>query len=190
MRLHDGKPHYCWLPLQKRTEKDTVSGEVHLRMQWSSEDLDNPVDAVLNLTVDLALHGIGLSVVESSVKALPREVKRSLVSFCSPSAFRHVSTSLQLSCLYTNLAWSMLNCKPFLTHCVTCFRCSMHCLRTSTWTTSTLQPTSLLALLSSQCRLTTSCCHPLTQWCCATAAQVCLNSLSASSPAARHFILQ
>lgn len=79
MRLHDGKPHYCWLPLQKRTEKDSVSGEVHLRMQWSSEDLDNPVDAVLNLTVDLALHGIGLSVVESSVKALPREVNNSLV---------------------------------------------------------------------------------------------------------------
>ena len=79
MRLHDGKPHYCWLPLQKRTEKDSVSGEVHLRMQWSSEDLDNPVDAVLNLTVDLALHGIGLSVVESSVKALPREVNNSIV---------------------------------------------------------------------------------------------------------------
>lgn len=77
MRLHDGKPHYCWLPLQKRTEKDTVSGEVHLRMQWSSEDLDNPVDAVLNLAVDLVLHGIGLSVVESSVKALPREVAHS-----------------------------------------------------------------------------------------------------------------
>ena len=74
MRLHDGKPHYCWLPLQKRTERDSVSGEVHLRMQWSSEDLDNPADAVLNLAVDLVLHGIGLSVVESSVKALPREV--------------------------------------------------------------------------------------------------------------------
>lgn len=74
MRLHDGKPHYCWLPLQKRNEKDSVCGEVHLRMQWCSQDLDNPVDAVLNLAVDLALHGIGLSVVESSVKALPREV--------------------------------------------------------------------------------------------------------------------
>lgn len=82
MRLHDSKPHYCWLPLQKRTEKDTVSGEVHLRMQWSSEDLDNPVDAVLNLAVDLVLHGIGLSVVESSVKALPREVMHSCVLTC------------------------------------------------------------------------------------------------------------
>lgn len=74
MRLHDGKPHYAWLPLQKRTDRDSVSGEVHLRMQWISEELDTPADAALNLVVDMLLHGIGLSVVESSVKALPREV--------------------------------------------------------------------------------------------------------------------
>ena len=74
MRLHDGKPHYTWLPLQKRTDRDSVSGEVHLRMQWTSQELDTPADAALNLVVDMLLHGIGLSVVESSVKALPREV--------------------------------------------------------------------------------------------------------------------
>lgn len=74
MRLHDGKPHYTWLPLQKRTDRDSVSGEVHLRMQWISEELDTPADAALNLVLDMLLHGIGLSVVESSVKALPREV--------------------------------------------------------------------------------------------------------------------
>ena len=74
MRLHEGKPHYTWLPLQKRSDKDNVSGEVHLRMQWISEELDTPPDAALNLAVDVLLHGVGLSVVESSVKALPREV--------------------------------------------------------------------------------------------------------------------
>ena len=74
MRLHEGKPHYTWLPLQKRSDKDNVSGEVHLRMQWVSQELDIPADAALNLAVDVQLHGIGLSVVESSVKALPREV--------------------------------------------------------------------------------------------------------------------
>ncbi|KAL3144166.1 hypothetical protein ABBQ32_003950 [Trebouxia sp. C0010 RCD-2024] len=78
MRLHDGKPHYAWLPLQKRTDRDSVSGEVHLRMQWVSEELDTPADAALNLVVDMLLHGIGLSVVESSVKALPREVFHAL----------------------------------------------------------------------------------------------------------------
>ena len=77
MRLHDGKPHYTWLALQKRTDRDNVSGEVHLRMQWISEELDTPADAALNLAVDVLLHGIGLSVVESSVKALPREVGHS-----------------------------------------------------------------------------------------------------------------
>lgn len=80
MRLHDGKPHYAWLPLQKRTDRDSVSGEVHLRMQWVSEELDTPADAALNLVVDMLLHGIGLSVVESSVKALPREVCLCVVS--------------------------------------------------------------------------------------------------------------
>ena len=79
MRLHEGKPHYTWLPLQKRTDKDSVSGEVHLRMQWISQELDTPTDAALNLAVDVLLHGIGLSVVESSVKALPREVKSRLL---------------------------------------------------------------------------------------------------------------
>ncbi|DBA93880.1 TPA: hypothetical protein ACH3X3_013925 [Trebouxia sp. C0006] len=78
MRLHEGKPHYTWLPLQKRTDKDSVSGEVHLRMQWISQELDTPADAALNLAVDVLLHGIGLSVVESSVKALPREVFHAL----------------------------------------------------------------------------------------------------------------
>ncbi len=79
MRLHEGKPHYTWLPLQKRTDKDNVSGEVHLRMQWISQELDTPADAALNLAVDVLLHGIGLSVVESSVKALPREVRSRLL---------------------------------------------------------------------------------------------------------------
>jgi len=79
MRLHEGKPHYTWLPLQKRTDKDNVSGEVHLRMQWISQELDTPADAALNLAVDVLLHGIGLSVVESSVKALPREVRSCLL---------------------------------------------------------------------------------------------------------------
>ncbi|KAL0042783.1 hypothetical protein WJX79_011021 [Trebouxia sp. C0005] len=78
MRLHEGKPHYTWLPLQKRTDRDNVSGEVHLRMQWISQELDSPADAALNLVVDVLLHGIGLSVVESSVKALPREVFHAL----------------------------------------------------------------------------------------------------------------
>ena len=80
MSLHDGKPHYTWLPLQKRTDRDNVSGEVHLRMQWIDEELDMPADAALNLAVDVVLHGIGLSVVESSVKALPREVGVSMSS--------------------------------------------------------------------------------------------------------------
>ena len=92
MRLHDGKPHYCWLPLQKRSDRDSVGGEVHLRMQWSSQDLDNPVDAVLNLAVDLALHGIGLSVVESSVKALPREVGFTLIHILSHIALSFPGT--------------------------------------------------------------------------------------------------
>ena len=82
MRLHDGKPHYTWLPLQKRTDRDSVLGEVHLRMQWISEELDTPADAALNLVVDMLLHGIGLSVVESSVKALPREVGLHIVPGC------------------------------------------------------------------------------------------------------------
>ena len=81
MRFRDGKPHYLWLPLSRRNERDSVSGSLHLRLQWSSEEADNPSDSSKTLMVEIALKGIGISFVEASVLKLPREVWRS-VSLC------------------------------------------------------------------------------------------------------------
>ena len=82
MRFRDGKPHYLWLPLSRRNERDTVSGSLHLRLQWSSEEADNPSDSSKTLMVEIALKGIGISFVEASVLKLPREVWRSELLLC------------------------------------------------------------------------------------------------------------
>ena len=82
MRFRDGKPHYLWLPLSRRNERDSVSGSLHLRLQWSSEEADNPSDSSKTLMVEIALKGIGISFVEASVLKLPREVWRSEFLLC------------------------------------------------------------------------------------------------------------
>lgn len=82
MRFRDGKPHYLWLPLSRRNERDSVSGSLHLRLQWSCEEADNPSDSSKTLMVEIALKGIGISFVEASVLKLPREVWRSAILLC------------------------------------------------------------------------------------------------------------
>ena len=77
MRLCDCKPYYLWLPLHKRSagEREALAGELHLRLQWSSEELERPTDVHASLALEVQLAGIGLSIVEASVAKLPREAQ-------------------------------------------------------------------------------------------------------------------
>ncbi|KAK9808775.1 hypothetical protein WJX72_003363 [[Myrmecia] bisecta] len=78
MRFRDCKPHYMWLPLQKRNERDAVAGELHLRVQWSSDEVDHTADASAAMALEVMLRGIGVSIVEASVMKLPKEVMHAL----------------------------------------------------------------------------------------------------------------
>ncbi|KAK9809768.1 hypothetical protein WJX73_004442 [Symbiochloris irregularis] len=94
-----GQPHYLWLPLHppslqrssalalglQATPKPEQAGarapvaELHVRVQWSSEDLAQAHDTSPSLTAELALSGVGISVVDASSLRLPREVLHALL---------------------------------------------------------------------------------------------------------------
>lgn len=87
--LSSGQPHYQWLPLQRSSaaamglqapsESEQAGAqapvaELHVRVHWSSEDLAQANDTSPSLTAELALSGVGISVVDASFMRLPREV--------------------------------------------------------------------------------------------------------------------
>ncbi len=46
MRFRNCKPHYLWLPLKRRSgEREVPVGELHLRIQWTSDELERPSEA-------------------------------------------------------------------------------------------------------------------------------------------------
>ena len=86
----NGQPHYRWLPIQgsalhRRSALDHGLGkdkgevvppvaELHVRVQWSNEELVQSNNDAPSFTADVALSGIGVSVVDASFLRLPREV--------------------------------------------------------------------------------------------------------------------
>ena len=90
MRFSDGKPHYLWLPihaniLSRKSVEATSSGgsqgppptgELHVRVQWTNEELEQATEALPSFVAELGLCGIGMSFVDASFLRLPREVCR------------------------------------------------------------------------------------------------------------------
>ena len=78
MRFRNCKPHYLWLPLKRKTgEKETAVGELHLRIQWTSDEMEKPQEALPTWALDVQLRGVGLSVIEAKMLNFPREVSYS-----------------------------------------------------------------------------------------------------------------
>lgn len=75
LKFRSCKPHYLWLPLRRRgSEKQVPVGEVHLRVQWTSDEAERPMECVPSWALDVQLKGIGLSIIETTVLKFPREV--------------------------------------------------------------------------------------------------------------------
>ena len=75
VKFRNCKPHYLWVNLVKRIgDREVSAGELHLRVQWSSEELNRPTESLPTLALEVSLHGVGLSIIEASVLKLPREV--------------------------------------------------------------------------------------------------------------------
>ncbi len=82
MRFRNCKPHYLWLPLKRRSgDREVPVGELHLRIQWTSDELERPSEAVPSWALDVQLCGVGLSVIEATVLKFPREVGGALHPF-------------------------------------------------------------------------------------------------------------
>ena len=75
MKFRNCKPHYLWLPLRRRIgDKEQSVGELHLRIQWTSDELEKPQEALPSWALDVQLRGVGLSVIEAKMLNFPREV--------------------------------------------------------------------------------------------------------------------
>lgn len=75
LKFRSGKPHYLWLPVHRRqSDKEVVTGEVHLRVQWTSDLVGQPAQSGPSWAFEVQLKGIGLSVIETLVLKFPREV--------------------------------------------------------------------------------------------------------------------
>ena len=79
MRFRNCKPHYLWLPLKRKSgDRELPSGELHLRIQWTSDEYERPPEAVPSWALDVQLCGVGLSVIEAGSLKFPREVRNPL----------------------------------------------------------------------------------------------------------------
>ena len=76
MKFRNGKPHYLWLPLKKyRGEIRSKAGEVHLRIQWVSDEIDKaPDQQQASWALEVSLNGVGYSIIEANELNFPREV--------------------------------------------------------------------------------------------------------------------
>ena len=76
IKFRNCKPHYLWLPLKRRVgERELPGGELHLRVQWTSDELERPMEALPSWALDVQLKGVGLSIIEANVLKFPREVR-------------------------------------------------------------------------------------------------------------------
>lgn len=84
MKFRNCKPHYLWLALKRKVgEKELPVGELHLRVQWTSDELERPQEALPSWALDVQLRGVGLSVIEATVLKFPREVSADFTVSCS-----------------------------------------------------------------------------------------------------------
>lgn len=85
MKFRNCKPHYLWLPLKRKMgDKEITAGELHLRIQWTSDEIEKPQEGLPSWALDVQLRGVGLSVIEAKMLNFPREV-------CSiPSHMQHM----------------------------------------------------------------------------------------------------
>lgn len=75
MKFRNCKPHYLWLPLKRKAgEKEATVGELHLRIQWTSDELERPQESMPTWALDVQLRGVGLSLIEAKLLNYPREV--------------------------------------------------------------------------------------------------------------------
>ena len=84
MKFRNCKPHYLWLPLKRKAgDRELSVGELHLRVQWTSDELERPQEALPTWALDIQLRGVGLSVIEAKMLNFPREARLLLPCPCS-----------------------------------------------------------------------------------------------------------
>lgn len=98
MKFRNCKPNYMWLPLKRKNNLSVSTGELHLRIQWTSDEIDRASDEEQpSWALDVQLNGVGCSLIEANELNFPREVN---LAFIHDHITYCLCTRCPASCLF------------------------------------------------------------------------------------------